>query len=55
MTPMTKIMNPAETRQRMETVGFVVPPSGARRYTEFVKTEIELWTRVINTAGIKPD
>jgi len=50
-----KIMGSAEIRQRLESVGFVVPPPGAKAYTEFVKSEIDLWTRVIRTAGIKPE
>ena len=50
-----KIMTSPEIRQRLESVGFVVPPPGATAYTQFVKSEIELWTKVIHTAGIKPE
>ena len=50
-----KIMTSPETRQRLESVGFVVPAPGARPYTEFVKSELDLWTKVIKTAGIKPE
>ena len=50
-----KIMTSPEIRQRLESVGFVVPTPGARPYTEFVKSELDLWTRVIKTAGIKPE
>jgi hypothetical protein len=32
-----------------------VPPPGAQAYTQFVKSEIELWTKVIKAAGIKPE
>ncbi len=52
---MVKIMAAPDTRQRMEAVGFVVPPQGAVPYTQFVKREIDLWTRVIKTAGIKAE
>ena len=51
----TRIMNSAAIQQRMESVGFVVPPQGAKAYTEFVKAELERWVRVIKTAGIKPE
>ena len=51
---MKKIMASAEIKQRLESVGFVVPPQGAAAYTKFVKSEIALWTKVIQTAGIKP-
>ncbi len=50
-----KIMTSPEIRQRLESVGFVVPAPGAKAYTEFVKNELDLWTRVIKTAGIKPE
>jgi tripartite-type tricarboxylate transporter receptor subunit TctC len=52
---MRKIMTSAEIKQRLESVGFVVPPPGAAAYTAFVRSEIELWTKVIKTAGIKPE
>ena len=52
---MKKVMASAEVRQRMEGVGFVVPPGGVDHYTRFVKSEIDLWTRVIKTGGIKPE
>jgi tripartite-type tricarboxylate transporter receptor subunit TctC len=50
-----KIMSSPEIRQRLESVGFVVPPTGGKAYTEFVKAELDLWTKVIQTAGIKPE
>jgi tripartite-type tricarboxylate transporter receptor subunit TctC len=50
-----KVMTSPEIRQRLESVGFVVPPPGAAAYTKFVQSELELWTRVIKTAGIKPE
>lgn len=42
-------------RQRMTSVGFVVPPQGGKHYTAFVKSELDTWVRVIKTAGIKPE
>ncbi len=42
-------------RQRMTSVGFVVPPQGSKHYTAFVKSELDTWVRVIKTAGIKPE
>ncbi|MBL8345033.1 MAG: tripartite tricarboxylate transporter substrate binding protein [Rubrivivax sp.] len=52
---MKKIMTSPEIKQRMESVGFVVPVQGSGPYTQFVKSEIDLWTKVIKTAGIKPE
>jgi tripartite-type tricarboxylate transporter receptor subunit TctC len=50
-----KVMTSPEIKQRLESVGFVVPAPGAASYTKFIGSEIELWTRVIKTAGIKPE
>jgi tripartite-type tricarboxylate transporter receptor subunit TctC len=50
-----KIMTSAEVKQRLESVGFVVPAPGGVAYTQFVKSERDLWTRVIQSAGIKPE
>ena len=37
------------------SVGFIVPEQGGKAYTAFVKKELDTWTRVIRTAGIKPE
>ena len=50
---MKKIMTSAAIKERMESVGFVIPEQGSAAYTRFVRSELELWTRVISTAGIK--
>ena len=48
------LVSPA-IRQRMESVGFVVPPQGSKVYTQFVKVELDGWTHVIKTAAIQPE
>jgi tripartite-type tricarboxylate transporter receptor subunit TctC len=50
-----KVMTSEQTRQWLESRGFVVPPPGGAVYAKFVANEIDLWTRVIATAGIKPE
>ncbi len=47
-------MNSDAIKQRMSSVGFIIPEQGGKAYTAFVKKEIDTWTRVIKTAGIKP-
>jgi len=42
-------------RNRLTSVGFVIPTLGGKAYTAFIKSEIDTWTRVIKTAGIKPE
>lgn len=41
-------------KQRMASNGFVIPEQGSKPYSAFVKKELDTWTRVIKTAGIKP-
>ena len=50
----TTVMQTPAIKQRMDSIGFVVPTLGAKAYTAFVKAERERWTKVIKTAGIKP-
>jgi tripartite-type tricarboxylate transporter receptor subunit TctC len=52
---MGKVMASAEVKQRLESVGFVVPAAGSASYTAFVQSEIDLWSRVIKTGGIKAE
>ena len=52
---LTSAMQSPAIRQRMESVGFVVPVQGSKAYTQFVKSELEGWSKVISTAGIKPE
>ena len=48
----TAMQSPA-IKQRMDSIGFVIAPQGTVAYSAFVKSEMERWTRVIKTAGIK--
>ena len=54
-TALRKVMTSPEIKQKLETLGFVVPQPGGASYAKFVASEIELWTRVIKSAGIKPE
>jgi len=51
---MVQALQSEAVRQRLTSVGFVVPALGSKPYTQFVQAEIDTWTRVIKTAGIKP-
>jgi tripartite-type tricarboxylate transporter receptor subunit TctC len=50
-----KIMGSPAIKQRMESIGFVIPPQGSAAYTAFLKTELESWSKVIQKAGIKAE
>lgn len=51
---MVQALQSDAVRQRLTSVGFVVPALGSKPYTQFVKAEIDTWSRVIKTAGIQP-
>lgn len=51
---MAQSMQTANFKQRLTSTGFVIPAQGSKPYTEFVKSELNQWTSVIKTAGIKP-
>lgn len=42
-------------KQRLTSVGFVIPPTGSKHYNAFIKSELDQWTRVIKAAGIKAE
>jgi tripartite-type tricarboxylate transporter receptor subunit TctC len=52
---MVQALQSPSFRQKLESQGFVVPEPGSKHYTAFVKSEIDRWTKVIKTAGIKPE
>ena len=52
---LTGAMQSPAIKQRMESVGFVVPTQGSTAYTQFIKSELDGWTKVIATGGIKPE
>jgi tripartite-type tricarboxylate transporter receptor subunit TctC len=49
-----EVMTSPAIRQKLESNGFVVPVQDSKPYTDFVASELQRWTRVIKTAGIKP-
>ena len=51
----SQAMQSANFRQRLTSTGFVIPATGSKPYTAFVKAELDQWTRVIKAAGIKPE
>ena len=51
---MVQALQSEAVRQRLTSVGFVVPTLSGKPYTQFVKDEIDTWSRVIKTAGIQP-
>jgi tripartite-type tricarboxylate transporter receptor subunit TctC len=48
-------MQSTAVKAKLESQGFVIPTLGSAAYTKFVASEIERWTNVIKTAGIKVD
>ena len=52
---MIQALQTPEVKQRIESVGFVIPTLGSNAYVNFLKSEIELWTSLIKKSGIKPE
>ena len=52
---LVQALTSATVKQRLESQGFVVPEAGSKHYTAFVRSELERWTKVIKTAGIKAE
>ena len=52
---MAQAMKTDAFKNRLTSVGFVVPPTGSKHYVPFLKSELDQWTRVIKAAGIKPE
>ena len=52
---MIQALQTPEVKQRIESVGFVIPALGSNAYVSFLKSEIELWTSLIKKSGIKPE
>jgi tripartite-type tricarboxylate transporter receptor subunit TctC len=48
-----QVMTSPAIKQRMDANGFVIPAQGIKPYEEFVGKEVDRWTKVIKTAGIK--
>ena len=44
-----------DIRERMTQIGFDVVAGTPEEFGAFMKAEVERWTKVVNTAGIKPD
>jgi tripartite-type tricarboxylate transporter receptor subunit TctC len=50
---MKEAMSSPAVKAKMEGQGFVVPVQGSKVYSDFVGKEVDRWTKVIKTAGIK--
>jgi tripartite-type tricarboxylate transporter receptor subunit TctC len=49
------VMKTPAIKTRMEGNGFVIPEQGNKPYSAFIQSEINQWTKVIQTAGIKAE
>jgi tripartite-type tricarboxylate transporter receptor subunit TctC len=48
------LRDPAVAR-RLEEAGVVITPQTPEQFGQFIATQTDLWTRVVKSAGIKPD
>ena len=52
---MVKALRSPDVRDRLTAIGFDVVASTPEEFGQFMKNEVERWTRVIQRGGIKPD
>jgi tripartite-type tricarboxylate transporter receptor subunit TctC len=48
-------LNAPDTKARFDTLGFDVVANTPEQFTEFTRAELARWTKVVESAGIKPD
>lgn len=48
-----QVIQSAAVKTKLESQGFVIPPLGSAAYTKALGGEVDRWTHVIKTAGIK--
>jgi tripartite-type tricarboxylate transporter receptor subunit TctC len=52
---MVKALRSPDIRERMNQIGFDVVASTPEEFGQFMKAEVERWTKVVERGGIKPD
>jgi tripartite-type tricarboxylate transporter receptor subunit TctC len=52
---MVKALRSPDIRERMNQIGFDVVASTPQEFGQFMKAEVERWTKVVERGGIKPD
>jgi tripartite-type tricarboxylate transporter receptor subunit TctC len=52
---MVKALRSPDIRERMNQIGFDVVASSPEEFGQFMKAEVERWTKVVDRGGIKPD
>jgi len=52
---MVKALRSPDVRDRLTAIGFDVVASTPEEFGQFMKNEVERWTRVVQRGGIKPD
>jgi len=48
-------LHDASVAKRLEDLGVVITPQTPEQFGRFIAAQTELWSRVVRTAGIRPD
>ena len=52
---MVRTLRSPDIRERMNAIGFDVVASTPEEFGEFMKAEVERWTKAVERGGIKPE
>jgi len=52
---MVRALRSPDIRERMNAIGFDVVASTPEEFGQFMKAEVERWTKAVELGGIKPD
>jgi tripartite-type tricarboxylate transporter receptor subunit TctC len=52
---MVKALRSPDIRERMNQIGFDVVASTPEEFGQFMKAEVDRWTKVVERGGTKPD
>ena len=50
-----EIMSTKEAVARVEALGMVAKPTSAKEFGQFMKSELEMWSKVVKESGAKPE
>ena len=54
-TELTKALNAQEVKERFKTIGVDIAPTSPTAFADFLRSDIQLWARIVKLTGAKPE